>query len=177
MRVVLSGLLMLFGMFGALPLQGAPVRGVFQSIDGGALDLAQYRGGPVLVVNTASLCGFTGQYAGLQALYDRYRDQGLVVVAIPSNDFNQELSDAQEVKDFCAVRFDLDLPMADITPVTGDRAHPFYKEVKVEAGFVPRWNFNKILLSPKGEVVGTWGALTRPMSRAIRRAVEAQLAG
>ena len=174
MRAFLLGLLV---SFGATALQSAPVSGVFQSIDGGTLDLSSYRGGPVLVVNTASLCGFTGQYEDMQILYDTYRDKGLTVVAVPSNDFSQELNSAAEVKDFCEVRFDLDMPLADITPVTGQSAHPFFLAVAKETGFVPRWNFNKILLSPSGEVVGTWGSLTKPMSNAIRTAVEAQLKG
>ena len=174
MRAFLLGLLV---SFGATALNGAPVNGVFQSIEGGDLDLSAYRGGPVLVVNTASLCGFTGQYEDMQVLYDTYRDKGLTVVAVPSNDFNQELNSAAEVKDFCEVRFDLDMPLADITPVTGQGAHPFFLAVAKETGFVPRWNFNKILLSPTGEVVGTWGSLTKPMSSAIRAAVEEQLQG
>ncbi len=174
MRAFLLGLLV---SFGATALNSAPVTGVFQSIDGGTLDLSSYRGGPVLVVNTASLCGFTGQYDDMQVLYDTYRDQGLTVVAVPSNDFNQELSTAAEVKDFCKVRFDLDMPLADITQVTGQTAHPFFLQVAKETGFVPRWNFNKILLSPTGEVVETWGSLTKPMSGKIRTAVEAQLKG
>ncbi len=174
MRAFLLGLLV---SFGATALQSAPVSGVFQSIDGGTLDLSSYRGGPVLVVNTASLCGFTGQYEDMQILYETYRDKGLTVVAVPSNDFSQELNSAAEVKDFCEVRFDLDMPLADITPVTGQSAHPFFLAVAKETGFVPRWNFNKILLSPSGEVVGTWGSLTKPMSNAIRTAVEAQLKG
>ncbi len=174
MRAFLTGLLM---SLVATTSQGAPVSGVFQSIDGGTLDLETYRGRPVLVVNTASMCGFTGQYDDMQVLYDTYRDQGLVVLAVPSNDFNQELGSAEEVLEFCEVRFDLDLPLADITPVTGAAAHPFYQAVRQQTGFVPRWNFNKILLSPRGEVVATWGSLTKPMSSSIRRAVEEQLKG
>lgn len=90
---------------------------VFASIDGGTLDLADWVGQPVLVVNTASQCAFTGQYDQLQTLYDRYRSQGLIVLAVPSDDFRQELASADQVKEFCAMNFDLDLPMTDITPV------------------------------------------------------------
>ena len=144
----------------------------FASIDGGTLDFADWSGQPVLVVNTASQCGFTDQYAGLQELYDTYRSAGLVVLAVPSDDFNQELETAAEVKEFCEMTFGLDLPMADITRVKGRNAHPFYRDVRAQTGFVPRWNFNKVLIGPDGAVVQTWGARTKPMSRKITGEVE-----
>lgn len=144
----------------------------FANIDGGELEMSAWAGQPVLVVNTASQCGFTGQYDGLQTLYDRYKDQGLVVLAVPSDDFNQELGTADEVKEFCEMTFGLNLPMADITRVKGSKAHPFYKDVKTQTGFVPRWNFNKVLIGPDGTVVDTWGSRTKPMSKAIIGAVE-----
>ena len=143
----------------------------FGSIDGGDIDLAQWRGQPVLVVNTASRCGYTRQYEGLQALYDTYRDQGLVVLAIPSNDFRQELSSDEAVKDFCEVNFGLDFPMTTITSVRGDTAHPFYKWLASEAGFAPRWNFNKVLIAPDGSVAATFGSNARPQSRSITSAI------
>lgn len=144
----------------------------FPSIDGGTLNTGDWAGQPVLVVNTASQCGFTGQYDGLQALYDTYRDQGLVVLAVPSDDFQQELGSAEEVREFCDLNFALDLPMTDITHVKGGQAHPFYREVAAETGFTPRWNFNKVLIGPEGDVVGTWGAGTRPQSPKITQAIE-----
>lgn len=147
----------------------------FENIDGGTLNLSQWAGQPVLVVNTASRCGFTPQYEGLQALYDAYRDKGLVVLAVPSDDFNQELDSAEAVKDFCEITFGLDLPMTDITPVKGADAHPFFQSVKAQTGFSPKWNFNKILIAPDGSVAGTWGSTTRPDARPIRRAIEALL--
>jgi glutathione peroxidase len=149
----------------------------FANIDGGTLSTADWSGQPVLVVNTASQCGFTGQYAGLQALYDAYRDEGLVVFAVPSDDFRQELDSAAEVKEFCEVNFGLDMPMADITSVRGRDAHPFYREVAEETGFVPRWNFNKVLIGPDGAVVGTWGANVDPQSDQIVGAIEPLLRG
>lgn len=147
----------------------------FDSIDGGTLDLAQWQGQPVLVVNTASRCGFTPQYDGLQSLYDRYRDRGLVVLAVPSNDFRQELDSAEAVKDYCETTFGLTFPMTDITPVRGSGAHPFYVWVKQTNGFEPSWNFNKILIGSQGEVLATWGATTRPLAPGITSAVEAAL--
>lgn len=158
------------GMAGAAP-PDAP----FASIDGGELRLSDWAGQPVLVVNTASLCGFTPQYEGLQALWDTYRDRGLVVLAVPSDDFRQELDDAAAVKEFCEVNFGLTLPMTDITPVKGEGAHPVYQWFREEAGFTPRWNFSKVLIGRDGRVAGTWGSQTAPLSPQIRAAVEAQL--
>ncbi len=146
------------------------------SIDGGVLHLSDWDGRPVLVVNTASRCAFTGQYEALQDLYDTYRDQGLVVLAVPSDDFRQELGSAEEVRHFCEMTFGVDLPMTDILSVRGAAAHPLYRHIEVEAGFVPRWNFNKVLFGPDGSIDGTWGANTAPDAPAIRRAIEAALA-
>ncbi|EPX79081.1 glutathione peroxidase [Litoreibacter arenae] len=149
----------------------------FASIDGGKIDLDAWKGRPVLVANTASLCAFTKQYDGLQALYDTYRDKGLVVLAVPSDDFNQELATDEQVKEFCAVNFALDLPMTEVTRVRGTQAHPFYKDVKAQVGFSPRWNFNKVLLDGNGKVVATFGSGAKPMGNSIRSRIEALLAG
>lgn len=153
----------------------APPAAPFASIDGGTLSMADFAGHPVLVVNTASMCGYTPQYEGLQALQDAYGERGLVVLAVPSDDFNQELASAGEVKEFCAVNFGLTLPMTDITHVKGRAAHPFYQWVKAETGFQPRWNFNKVLVGADGAVLGTWGSGPEPMGREITAAVEAAL--
>ncbi len=147
----------------------------FESIDGGTLSLADWKGRPVLVVNTASMCGFTPQYKGLQALYDTYRDRGLVVLAVPSDDFRQEYGTEAEVKQFCELTYGLDMPMTTITHVKGGDAHPFYRRVSAETGFQPGWNFNKILVDGEGRVVATWGSTVKPESKAITEAVEALL--
>ncbi|MFN7595801.1 MAG: glutathione peroxidase [Cereibacter sp.] len=154
------------------PQAGAGAGFRFNSIDGGMIDLGSFSGQPVLVVNTASLCGFSGQYDDLQTLQDTYGAQGLVVLAVPSNDFNQELADDAAVKEYCAANFDLTLPMTEITSVTGSAAHPFYLWLKKEYGFVPGWNFNKVLLGPEGDVVATWGSMTNPTSAAITSKIE-----
>lgn len=143
----------------------------FPAIEGGTIDTAQWRGRPVLVVNTASMCGFTPQYDGLQELQDRYAARGLVVLAVPSDDFRQELGTAAEVKDFCTLNFDLTLPMTDIEHVRGSAAHPFYRWVRESTGFAPGWNFNKILLDGEGQVVGHWGATTEPEAPEILQAI------
>ena len=160
----------------ALPALALPGKAseatVFGSIDGGTLDLESWRGGPVLVVNTASRCGFAPQFDGLQTLYERYRDRGLVVLAVPSNDFRQELGSEAEVKDYCEINFDLDMPMTTITHVTGDGAHPFYRELAEAKNFAPSWNFNKVLIGPNGEFVAGWGSTTLPLSDPIVSEIE-----
>ena len=149
---------------------------VFDSIDGGQIRLADLSDGPVLVVNTASLCAFTPQYEGLQALYDRYRDRGLTVLAVPSQDFRQELDSAAEVREFCELTYGLDMPMTTITHVRGPRAHPFYAWLRERAGFEPSWNFNKVLLDRDGRVAATFGSATRRLSAAVTRRIESLLA-
>ncbi len=166
-----SFLTLLFLCLSALPLHAF----TFGNIDGGTHDLTAWKGKTVLVVNTASKCGFTDQYGALQTLYERYRDQGLVVLAVPSGDFRQELATGEQVKEFCALHFGLTLPMTDITSVRGSDAHPFYKWVAETTGFVPRWNFNKVLIGPDGEVAGTYGATTKPLGRALTKEIETQL--
>jgi glutathione peroxidase len=148
---------------------------IFDSIDGGLYDMAEWRGRPVLVVNTASLCGYTPQYDELQALHEEYGSRGLVVLAVPSDDFRQELASDEAVAEFCEVNFDLTLPMTTITPVRGSAAHPFYRWLRDSYGYTPTWNFNKVLLDGEGRVVDTFGSNTRPTSRRVRREIEALL--
>lgn len=171
MRILIA----LLAWFAALPALALDLDAPFSNIDGGTLKLSDWKGQPVLVVNTASQCGFTKQYAGLQALYDTYRDRGLVVLAVPSDDFNQELSSDEAVKEFCELQYGIDMPMTGITHVRGTQAHPFFRSVEKEVGFTPGWNFNKILVGPDGKVAGTWGSPVRPMSRQITGQIEALL--
>ena len=103
---------------------------IFKSIDGGIIDTNDWRGKPYLIVNTASKCGFTRQYAPLQKLYDRFHDQGLQMIAVPSDDFNQELDTDQQVKAFCELTYGIDMPMSTTTSVKGNQAHPFFKAIK-----------------------------------------------
>lgn len=148
----------------------------FAGIDGGVVELKAFAGSPVLVVNTASKCGFTYQYDALQALYERYRDRGLVVLGVPSDDFGgQELATEAEVKHFCEVNFAIDFPMTGITPVRGNGAHPFYSWAKRELGpeNAPRWNFHKYLVGPDGRLITAFGSNVEPTSGAVTEAVEA----
>ena len=148
---------------------------IFKSIDGGIIDTNNWRGKPYLIVNTASKCGFTRQYAPLQKLYDRFHDQGLQMIAVPSDDFNQELDTDQQVKAFCELTYGIDMPMSITTSVKGNQAHPFFKAIKKETGFVPSWNFNKVLIDRDGNLAATWGSTTNPMSAKIISAVKSTL--
>ena len=147
----------------------------FASIDGGTIDTERWQGKPYLVINTASRCGFTKQYAGLQKLYDEYRIQGFGMIAVPSDDFNQELDSDAEVKSFCEINYSINMPMSETMSVRGSEAHPFFKDVKALSGFVPKWNFNKILIGGDGKVAGTWGSLTKPMAAKLTKAIENEL--
>ncbi|MEX5727118.1 glutathione peroxidase [Rhodovulum iodosum] len=148
----------------------------FASIDGGEISLDDYAGRPVLVVNTASRCGFTPQYDDLQTLHERYGPKGLLVLAVPSDDFRQELSSEQEVKDFCDTNFGLTLPMTEITHVKGKGAHPFYRWLAKSKRWEPGWNFNKVLLDGDGEVVVTYGSFLKPTAPKLTRKIEQLLA-
>ncbi|WP_348520770.1 glutathione peroxidase [Algicella marina] len=147
----------------------------FNSIDGAEIRLSDFIGKPVLVVNTASLCGFTYQYEQLQALHEAY-DGKAVVLAIPSEDFGgQEYASEAEVKEFCSVNFGLTLPMTEITRVLGTDRHPFYDWAATQ-GIEPRWNFHKILIGPDGEIVREFPTPVRPDSPEITEAIESLIA-
>ncbi|TVP73042.1 MAG: glutathione peroxidase [Rhodobacteraceae bacterium] len=147
----------------------------FTALDGSEIALDEFRGRPVLVVNTASLCGFTRQYGDMQAIYERYGPDGLVVLAVPSDDFRQELSSNEEVEQFCRVQTGLTFPITQITAVRGPQAHPFYRWLAETHGHVPNWNFNKALLGPDGALLGFWGSGTRPTARAIAGPIRSAL--
>jgi glutathione peroxidase len=151
----------------------------FTSIEGQPLPLSDYRGKVVLVVNTASLCGFTYQYAGLQALWERYRDRDFVLLGVPSNDFGgQEPGSSSEIKRFCEVNFDIDFPLTEKVAVTGRDAHPFYQWAGATLGDAaePRWNFHKYLIAADGSLAGWFPTRTEPGSPEVTEAIEAELA-
>lgn len=150
----------------------------FTAIDGKPMPLADYRGKAVLVVNTASFCGFTPQYQQLQALWEKYRDRGLVVIGVPSNDFGQqEPGSTKEIKDFCETNYHIDFPLTEKVVVTGDAAHPFYRWAGEQLGPLakPRWNFHKYLIDGEGRLVDWFSSITEPMAVRVTRAVEAAL--
>ncbi len=144
----------------------------FQSIDGGKIELLDFKGNAILISNTASFCGFTNQYKEFQELYDKYGSKGLTLIAIPSDDFMQEYDNNEEVKDFCETNFGITFPISEITKVIGKDAHPFYKWLDASMGYKPRWNFNKILISPEGKVEKFFGSTSKPNSEKFQKSIE-----
>jgi glutathione peroxidase len=142
----------------------------FHTIDGAPLPLARFRGKLLLVVNTASQCGFTPQYRELQSLWDKYRAKGLTVIGVPSNDFGeQEPGSNAEIKKFCQEKYAVDFPLASKEKVSGADAHPFYQWAASEGGEAasPRWNFHKYLIGPYGNLAGAYPAQVKPLDRSI----------
>ena len=148
-----------------------------ESISGGDISLADYKNKVVLLVNTASQCGFTPQYAGLQKIYDRYKDDGFVVLGVPSDDFNQELSSDDDVKKFCEIRYGVNFPLTSIQKIKGDSAHPLYKWISGNTSVIgqPRWNFHKYLISKEGKVLNWFSSMTSPTSDGLLKQVEQAL--
>ena len=138
--------------------------------------LCQYSGKVVLVVNTASFCGFTGQYKGLEDLHARYKDKGLVVLGFPSNDFSQETGSNQQIAEFCENTFGVKFPMFAKSSVKGPEASPLFRQLAQQSGTAPRWNFHKYLLGRDGKLVDHYSSLTGPDSKGLIRAIEQQLA-
>lgn len=151
----------------------------FKDIDtGNPLAMSTFSGKAVLVVNTASFCGFTPQYEGLQKLYETYQERGLVVLGVPSNDFGkQEPGTAAEIQDFCDTTYNITFPMTEKEVVSGNGAHPFYAWAKTELGALaaPKWNFHKYLIGPDGRLVDWFATMTKPDDAKVIKAVEAVL--
>jgi glutathione peroxidase len=151
----------------------------FTALDGKPMPLSLFKGKAVLVVNTASFCGFTQQYKGLQALYDKYEAKGLVVIGVPSNDFGgQEPGTATQIKEFCEGAFGITFPLTEKVHVTGEAAHPFYKWAVSTLGpkSAPGWNFHKYLIGRDGRVVQSFYSGLAPDSNEVVAAVEVELA-
>ncbi len=148
------------------------------ALEGGQVAPESLTGKVVLVVNTASFCGFTKQYQGLQDLWTRYRDRGLVVLGVPSNDFGaQEPGSEAEIKTFCEASFGVDFPMLSKQTVSGRNAHPFYRWAADQTGSVgtPKWNFHKLLVGRDGRLVDWFSTITDPGSEKLVRAIEGAL--
>ena len=148
-----------------------------ESITGEIINFNDYKNKVVLIVNTASYCGFTNQYEELQELWDNYKSKGLVVLGVPSNSFNQEKKNNDEVKEFCEVNFNINFPLTTITEVKGDSAHEIFKWAKKNYGksAVPKWNFHKILINKEGKIEDTFASFTKPMSGKLIKKIEAIL--
>ena len=145
-----------------------------ESITGEIINLSDYKGKPVLIVNTASYCGFTKQYNEMQELWNLYKSKGLIVLGVPSNSFNQEKKNNADVKKFCEVNFSINFPLTTITEVKGENAHEIFLWAKNNYGksAVPKWNFHKILINKEGKVEDTFASFTKPMSKKIINKIE-----
>ena len=148
-----------------------------EGISGEVIDFNEYKGKAVLIVNTASYCGFTNQYDDLQKLWDMYKSRGLIVLGIPSDSFNQEKKSDDEVKKFCEVNFNINFPLSSITEVKGKNAHDLYKWAKENHGksAIPKWNFYKILINKEGKIEDTFSSFTKPLSKKITDKIESIL--
>src|SRR5262252_239141 len=150
----------------------------FAALDGGDIRLAAFAGKPILVVNTVSQCGYTPQYAGLQDLWTRYRDRGLMIIAVPSNDFGgQEPGGASEIHATANHVYGITFPLAEKAVVKGASPHPFYKWAASERPLdVPRWNFHKYLIGRDGHIVAAFPSAVEPNDPRLIAAIEKQLA-
>ena len=145
-----------------------------KDISGNELDFKDFKNKIVLMVNTASYCGFTKQYDDLQFIWDKFRNNNFVVLGIPSNSFNQEKSTNKEVKEFCEFNFNITFPITEITEVKGENAHPVYKWAVENFGqsAKPKWNFHKILINKQGKIEDVFSSLTKPTSSKIVSKIE-----
>ena len=148
-----------------------------ESISGETINFRDFENKVILIVNTASYCGFTNQYEQLQVLSDKYNKKGLIVLGVPSNSFNQEKNKNSEVKKFCEVNFNITFPLSAITEVKGNNAHQLFKWAKDNHGSsaVPKWNFHKILINKEGKIEDTFSSFTKPLSNKIINKIESIL--
>src|SRR5574343_1894530 len=141
--------------------------------DGKPMPLCQYAGKVILAVNTASYCGYTSQYDGLEKLYARLKDRGLVVLGFPSNDFGeQEPGSDKEIADFCRLTYGVEFPMASKTVVKGKGANPFYRQLAERTGSTPKWNFHKYLINRDGTQVVAYTSFTKPEDKDLLKKID-----
>ena len=146
----------------------------FDSIEGGQIELSDYKGKVIVIVNVASRCGYTPQYEDLQSLYNSYKDKNLVVIGVPTNNFRQEPGSNDQIKDFCETNFGITFPMTKKINVIGANSHPFYKWAKDDFGIsaIPKWNFHTIIIGRNGKLVDTFASFTKPTSKKIIKSIE-----
>ncbi|MDB4339733.1 glutathione peroxidase [Pelagibacteraceae bacterium] len=149
----------------------------FDSIDGGQIELSDYKDKVIVIVNVASRCGFTPQYEDLQSLHNSYKDKNLVVIGVPTNNFKQEPGSNDQIKDFCETNFGITFPMTEKINVIGANSHPFYKWAKDDFGIsaIPKWNFHKIIIGKDGKVADTFASITNPSSKKFINFIEEQI--
>jgi glutathione peroxidase len=179
MRAAVVALALIFGRLanaandsGCAPL----LQHKLPTLKGSTQDLCAYRGKVLLIVNTASFCGFTGQYQGLEALYRKYRDRGLVVLGFPSNDFgHQEPGSSKDIAAFCERAFQVQFPMFEKSSVTGSGANPVFRELTAASREAPQWNFHKYLVDRAGTMVVSFPSQVAPESVALTSRIESML--
>ena len=149
----------------------------FKGIDGQSIKISDYKGKVILIVNVASRCGFTKQYDDLQNLWTNYKDNDLIVIGVPTNDFKQEPASNKDIKDFCETNFNIDFLLTEKINVLGKNAHPFYKWAKKNFGngAIPKWNFHKIIIGKDGKVADTFASITNPSSKKFINFIEEQI--
>ena len=149
----------------------------FDGIKGDVIDINEYKNKVIVVVNVASRCGFTNQYEDLQKLWAGYKDKGLIIVGVPSDNFRQEPGTNREIKDFCETTFGIDFPISEKTKVIGKDAHPFFVWAKKNYGgsAVPKWNFHKIIVGKNGKIADTFSSITNPSSKKFIKTIEKEL--
>jgi glutathione peroxidase len=174
-KYILFAILLISGQARAAdcsPLLNRPM----YTLQGESINMCQFAGKPILVVNTASKCGFAPQFDKLEGMYSKYDKQGLVVIGFPSNDFHQELSDNKEIAKFCKLTYGVKFPMMEPSSVTGPEANEFYKELIKATGAEPKWNFHKYLIDPDGKTVYSFSTPVEPDSPEVVGKIESMLA-
>jgi len=147
----------------------------FNDLDGSSLNLLDYKGKVIVVVNVASQCGFTSQYEDMQNIWEKYQSKGMIMLAVPSNDFgNQEPGSNKNIKNFCDAKFGISFPMTEKVSVKGEEAHPFYVWARENHGksAIPKWNFHKIIIGKSGKVSETFSSITNPSSKKFLKVIE-----
>ena len=147
----------------------------FNDLDGSELNLSEYKGKIIIVVNVASQCGFTKQYEDMQKVWEKYQSKGIVMLGVPSNDFgNQEPGNSKQIKNFCEAKLGISFPMTEKVSVKGKNAHPFYIWARENHGksAIPKWNFHKIIIDKNGKVADTFSSMTNPSSKKFKSAIE-----
>ena len=149
----------------------------FSSINGDSIELKDFKDKVIVVVNVASRCGYTPQYEDLQILWSKYKNQNLVVIGVPTNNFRQEPGSNKEIKEFCETNFGIDFPMTEKVNVIGNKAHPFYKWAKDNHGIgaIPKWNFHKIIVGKDGKIAGTFASFTKPTSKKFLKLIDTEI--
>ncbi|MDV7339150.1 glutathione peroxidase [Terasakiella sp. A23] len=173
----LTGIICLLAALWCAPAAASVYDLAFQSIDGEELDMAAYRGKVALVAVTATQCGNSHQLATLQQIWEKYREKGLVVMGIPSNDFGLEPRKGKAIKEFCETNYNAVFPMTSLSRVKGEDQHAFFKQVEIDLGKegLPGWNFYKYLIDRQGKVIKVYPTMTQPMDEGLIEDIESAL--